>query len=84
MKIDDPLFKSKAKITQEEAEKIALSFLPGKVEQCNPILECIGKAVYEFDIVNSSGREFKVGIDAEAGTLQDFYPEYGEMGESMN
>jgi uncharacterized membrane protein YkoI len=80
---DDPLFKSKAKISQQEAEKIALSFIPGKVDHREIYIEG-GKPIYEFDINPSHGGEFKVEVEADTGTIDVVEPEYWEIGNYSN
>jgi len=78
---DDPLFKSKAKISQKEAEKIALSFMPGKVDRREIYIEDDGNPIYEFDILASHGGEFKVEVEADTGRIDVVEAEYWEIGE---
>ncbi len=82
--VNDPLFKLKAKISQKEAEEIALSFLPGKVDRREVYIEDDGKPMYEFDIYASHGGEFKVEVEADTGTIDVVEPEYWEIGEFSN
>jgi uncharacterized membrane protein YkoI len=81
---EDPLFKSKAKISQKEAEKIALSFVPGKVDRREIYIEDDGKPIYEFDINASHGGEFKIEIEADTATIHAVEPEYWEIGDYTN
>jgi uncharacterized membrane protein YkoI len=81
VKVDDPLFKSKAKISQKEAEKIALTFVPGKVDRREIYVEDSGKPIFEFDINASHGGEFKVEIEADTGNIHAVEPEYWEIGD---
>jgi uncharacterized membrane protein YkoI len=85
VRVDDPVFKSKAKISQKEAEKIALSFVPGKVDRREIYIEDDGMPLYEFDILASQGGgEFKVEIEADTGAIDVVEPEYWEIGEFSN
>jgi len=84
VKADDPRFKSKAKISQAEAEKIALGFVPGKVDRREIYLEDDGRPLYEFDIEAKHGGEIKVEVYADTGIIDVVEVEYWEIGEFKN
>ena len=68
---DDPAFKEKAKITQEDAKKIALTKYPGEVVESEMSIESDGNASYEFDIKLANGKEMEVEVDATTGKLSE-------------
>ncbi|MFC1589890.1 PepSY domain-containing protein [Candidatus Omnitrophota bacterium] len=78
---NSPEFKAQAKISAKEAEKAALSFMPGKIDQREYLMEPDGMMVYEFDIHTAYGGEIKVEIEAETGKLHRLNPEHWEIGE---
>lgn len=65
---EDALFKAKAKISLEEAKKIALSAHPGEIVEVEYEIESDGNASYEFDIKTKSG-EVKLEVDAATGKI---------------
>ncbi len=66
---NDPLFKAKLKITEDEAKKIALKAHPGEVTEIEYEIEENGDASYEFDIKTSDGKEVKLEVDAATGKV---------------
>lgn len=68
---DDAAFKSKAKVTLEEAKKVALAIHPGEVLETEYAIEADGSISYEFDIKTASGKEMEVEIDAVTGKLEE-------------
>lgn len=78
---NSPEFKAQAKISPKEAEKIALSFMPGKIDQREFLMESDGTMVYEFDIHTVYGGEIKVEIEAATGKIHRVNPEHWEIGE---
>jgi uncharacterized membrane protein YkoI len=66
---EDPLFKSKVKISEEEAKQMALQAHPGKIVETEYEIESDGHASYEFDIQTSSGKEVKLEVDASTGKI---------------
>jgi len=66
---DDPLFKAKAKISLDQAKKIALDAYPGEVVETEYEIESNGDASYEFDIKTKEGKEVKVEVDAATGKI---------------
>lgn len=68
---DDPAFKAKAKITQDEARKTALAKYPGEVVDSEFSIESDGNPSYEFDIKTKDGKEMEVEVDAATGKLSE-------------
>ena len=66
---DDPLFKAKAKISLEQAKKIALEAVPGEIVETEFEIESNGDASYEFDIKTKDGSEMKLEVDAASGKI---------------
>ncbi|MEW6038696.1 MAG: PepSY domain-containing protein [Pseudomonadota bacterium] len=65
---EDALFKAKAKISLEEAKKIALAAHPGEIVEVEYEIESDGNASYEFDIKTKDG-EVKLEVDAATGKI---------------
>ncbi len=66
---DDPLFKAKAKISLEQAKKIALDAYPGEIVETEYEIESNGDASYEFDIKVKNGSEVKLEVDVTTGKI---------------
>ena len=66
---DDPLFKAKAKISLDQAKKIALDAYPGEVTETEYEIESNGVPSYEFDIKTEGGKEIKLEVDAVSGKI---------------
>jgi len=77
-------FKSKMKVTEEDAKAIALKAYPGVIEEVEYEIEDNGDATYEFDIVNSKGVETKVEVDAATGKIIEIAIEEWEIGEEAD
>ncbi len=77
---NDPLFKSKVKIGERAARKIALKAYPGFIREVEYEVESDGTAVYEFDIDMADGREIKVEINATSGVLHEANQEIWQVG----
>ena len=60
---------AKAKVTKAEAEKIALSRVPGGTVTKGDIAEQFGKLVWSFDIAGPSTSPTRVVVDAMTGTV---------------
>lgn len=75
------LFKRQAKISEEDARKIALGLYPGEIEEVEYEIEANGAASYEFDIADKYGVEFKVEVDARTGDIVEVQIEQWEIGE---
>ena len=79
--VNDPLFKGKMKVSENEARKIATTLYPGTIEEVEYEIESNGAASYEFDIVDKYGVEFKVEVDATSGEIVEMQIERWEIGE---
>ncbi|HZV97995.1 MAG TPA: PepSY domain-containing protein [Methylophilaceae bacterium] len=77
---DDPAFKAKAKISQDEAKKIALEKHPGEVVESEMSIEKDGTASYEFDIKTKDGKEMEVEVDASTGKILETEQEIYQIG----
>jgi uncharacterized membrane protein YkoI len=66
---ENPAFKSKVKISLEQAKDIALKKHPGKVVETEYEIESNGHASYEFDIEKADGTEVKLEVDATTGEI---------------
>jgi len=75
-----PAFKAKAKISLDDAKKIALKKYPGVVTEVEYEIESDGAASYEFDIVGKNGKETKVEVDATSGKIVEANPELWQRG----
>jgi uncharacterized membrane protein YkoI len=80
VKKDDPVFKSLAKVSEEEARKFALLIHPGKVVASEYEVGFNGEATYEFDIQTELGYEVKVDVDAVTGQIEEANVELYEIG----
>lgn len=79
---EDPRFKSKAKITLDQAKEIALKKHPGNIVETEFEIESNGRASYEFDIKKTDGQEVKIEIDAESGKIvEDDQKEIYQIGQ---
>ena len=77
-------FKSKMKVTEDDAKTIALKAYPGTIEEVEYEIEENGDATYEFDIVSSKGVETKVEVDAATGKIIEVAIEEWQIGEEPN
>jgi len=73
-------FKSKMRVTEEDAARTALKKFPGIIEEVEYEIEENGDASYEFDIVNSKGVETKIEVDAATGKIIEVSIEEWEIG----
>jgi uncharacterized membrane protein YkoI len=81
--VDSPkskAFSEKAKITEEDALKIALKSYPGKVEEVEYEIEENGEPTFEIDIMGKNGVETKVEVDAITGKIIEVSIEKWEIG----
>lgn len=62
-------FKSKAKLSEDEAKKLALNKYPGDVLNTEYDIEDDGEISYEFIIHTKSGKIVEVEVDAISGKL---------------
>lgn len=79
--VESQAFKSKMKVTEEDAAAIALKEHPGVIQEVEYEIEANGDASYEFDIVNDQGVETKVEVDAASGKIIEVSIEEWEIGE---
>ncbi|WP_031433382.1 PepSY domain-containing protein [Methylomarinum vadi] len=82
--VESKAFKSKMKVTEEDAAAIALKAYPGVIEEVEYEIESNGDASYEFDIVNDKGVETKVEVDAASGKIIEVSTEEWEIGEEAD
>jgi uncharacterized membrane protein YkoI len=78
----NPAFENGAKVSSEEARRIALEKVPGRVKEVERKLEREGTPVYEVEIVpRGGGGEREVEIDALSGKIREIREELYEIGE---
>ncbi|VVM04303.1 hypothetical protein MAMC_00003 [Methylacidimicrobium cyclopophantes] len=78
----NPAFENGAKISSEEARRIALEKYPGRVKEVERKLEKEGTPVYEVEIVpRSGGKEREVEVDAVTAKIREVREEEFEIGE---
>lgn len=77
-------FKSKMRVTEEDAAAIALKAYPGVIEEVEYEIEENGDASYEFDIIDAKGTETKVEVDAATGKIIEVAIEEWEIGEETD
>lgn len=77
-------FKDKARITEEDALKIALKSYPGKVKEVEYEIEENNAPTYEIDILGKNGIETKVEVDAVSGEIIEISVENWEIGVEEN
>lgn len=73
-------FREKAKVTEEDALKIALESYPGKIEEVEYEIEENMEPTYEIDIIGKNGVETKVEVDAITGKIIEVSIENWEIG----
>lgn len=66
---EDPLFKAKAKLSEQEARAIAQKGHPGEIVETEYEIEANGDPSYEFDIKTPAGKEVKLEVDAASGKI---------------
>src|SRR5450830_153278 len=76
----DPAFKAKAKITVEEAKKIALALHAGEVVESEFKIEAAGDPYYEVDVKTEDGKEGEVEVDAVTGKVVGNQEEVYQIG----
>ncbi len=77
---NDPLFKGKAKITQDDAKKIALAKHAGDVVESEFKIEADGNPSYEFDIKTADGKEWEIEVDAVTSKIVGEQEEIYQIG----
>ena len=78
--INDSRFSEQMNIDYSQAKRIAVEHFPGEVIEIEYELEESGLAVFEFDILQSSGKEMKVEINARTGELHETSIELWQVG----
>ncbi len=81
---DDPLFKSKAKVSLKEAKATVAKLYEGDIQEVEYEIEANGDASYEMDVVNANGTEFKIEVDAATGAIIEVAVEQWEIGEEAD
>ncbi len=77
-------FAEKAKVTEEDALKIALKSYPGKVKEVEYEIEENKEPTYEIDILGKDGVETKVEVNAITGKIIEVSVEKWEIGLEEN
>jgi uncharacterized membrane protein YkoI len=77
----DAAFTAKAKVSADAAKATATALYAGTVEEFEYELEADGTPVYEIDIADAGGTEFKVEVDAISGEIVEVQIEGWEIGE---
>ncbi len=76
-----PLFKAKAKVTEEEARKTVLAAQGGEIVEVEYEIESSSAATYEFDVKPKSGKgELKIEVDATTGKIVEQREEHYQIG----
>lgn len=78
---EDAQFKAKAKVSEADARKTALTAYPGEIIEVEYEIEADGAASYEFDIKTKDGREMKVEVDATTGKIVEAHSEIYQIGK---
>jgi len=78
--VNHPLFKAKAKVSEEDARKTALAVYPGAITEVEYEIEPNGAASYEFDIDTTLNQEMKVEVDATSGEIVEANREIWQIG----
>ena len=77
---NNPIFKSGAKVTLQQAKDYALKIHPGRVVAEEREIGMDGTLTYEFDIQTNTGYEIKVDVDAVTGKIEEANFELYEIG----
>lgn len=77
---DVAAFRDKAKVSLEEAKKIALAKRPGEIIETEFSLENDGSPSYEFDIRDAAGKEWEIEVDAVTGKILEEEQEIFQVG----
>jgi len=75
-----PRFQNWLHIDEDTARERALSEYPGSIVETEYEIEMDGRAVYEFDILQADGQEWKIEIDAATGEVHEASREYWQIG----
>ena len=77
---NNPLFKSEAKITIDQARVKVLTIHPGKIKNEEREVGMDGSVTYEFDVQTNAGYEIKIDVDAKSGEIEETSFELYEIG----
>lgn len=78
---DDPLFRTKSRLSEAQARRIALERCPGRIVEVEYEMEAHGFAAwYEFDIETADGRQMKVEVDSASGEIVEASEELYQIG----
>jgi len=77
---DAPEFAGRVSITLEEARKLALQAKNGRVVSSETYFLNDEEPYYEFDVVTTDGKEFKIEIDGAKGEVASVEDEAWEIG----
>ncbi|MDZ7736407.1 MAG: PepSY domain-containing protein [Gammaproteobacteria bacterium] len=75
-----PDFQKWMHIDEDAARKKALAEYPGDIVETEYEIESDGRAVYEFDILQPDGTEWKIEIDSATGEVHEADREYWQIG----
>ena len=78
--VNDPRFREQMKVDYKRAKNIALDKYPGEIIEVEYEIEQSGLAVYEFDIMQTSGQEIKLEINARNGQIHEVAIEIWQVG----
>jgi uncharacterized membrane protein YkoI len=78
------LFKRHAKVSEEQVRSAVLQLYPGEIEEVEYEIESDGQAVYELDVVDEAGTEFKIEVNAASGNIIEVSVEKWEIGEEVD
>ena len=67
---EDKVFRKYAKMSEAQARETALDFVPGKIVRVEYEIAMEGSVTYEFDILTTLGRKYKVDIKRCLGSLK--------------
>lgn len=77
---NNPIFKSGAKISLQQAKEYVLKIHPGRVVSEEREIGMDGSLTYEFDIQTNTGYEIKVDVNAVTGKIEEANFELYEIG----
>lgn len=72
-------FKSRAKVSEDDARKTVTDKFPGQIERVEYEVESDGKISYEFDVKTAQG-DMRIEVDGESGKIVEESKELLEIG----
>lgn len=78
---DGAMFSKSMNVSEADAKSTATNLYPGTIEEVEYEIEANGEPVYEFDIVDNAGTEWKVEVSAASGEIIEVQVETWEIGE---